>query len=257
MSEDVVIVSAARTAVGAFGGSLSKVPASELGAKVIAALLQRSGLQPDQIDEVIMGQVLTGDVGQNPARQAALSAGIPETTPAMTINKVCGSGLKAVHLALQSIVCGDASVVIAGGQESMSQSPHLLPKSREGKMMGNWELQDSMIVDGLWCALNDYHMGATAENIAEKFGIPREDQELLPPSRKTKRKLRKKKTFSKMRSSPSRFHNGKPIRSYSIPTNFPATARHPKSWPSCGPHSRKTGVSPPATHPGLTTARPL
>ena len=174
---DVVIVAAARTALGTFGGSLAGIPASTLGATVIKALLQRSGLQPDQIDEVIMGQVLQAGVGQNPARQASIEAGLPESTPAMTINKVCGSGLKAVHLAAQAIMCGDADIMIAGGQENMSASPHILPNSRNGQKMGNWQMVDTMIQDGLWCAFNDIHMGITAENIADKYGIPREEQD--------------------------------------------------------------------------------
>ena len=177
MSESIVITHATRTAIGTFGGSLSSIEAAELGAKVIRSLLDKSGIQPDSVDEVIMGQVLTAGAGQNPARQAALSAGLPDTTSAMTINKVCGSGLKAVHLGFQAIACGDADIVIAGGQENMSLSAHVLPKSRNGKMMGNWEMVDSMIVDGLWCAMNNYHMGITAENVADKFDITREQQD--------------------------------------------------------------------------------
>jgi acetyl-CoA C-acetyltransferase len=174
---DVVIVAAARTALGTFGGSLAGIPASTLGATVIKALLERSGLQPDQIDEVIMGQVLQAGVGQNPARQASIEAGLPDSTPALTINKVCGSGLKAVHLAAQAVMCGDAEIMIAGGQENMSASPHILPNSRNGQKMGNWPLVDTMIQDGLWCAFNDIHMGITAENIADKYGISREEQD--------------------------------------------------------------------------------
>jgi acetyl-CoA C-acetyltransferase len=174
---DVVIVAAARTALGTFGGSLASIPASTLGATVIKALLERSGLQPDQIDEVIMGQVLQAGVGQNPARQASIEAGLPDSTPAMTINKVCGSGLKAVHLAAQAVMCGDADIMIAGGQENMSASPHILPNSRNGQKMGNWQMVDTMVQDGLWCAFNDIHMGITAENIADKYSIPREEQD--------------------------------------------------------------------------------
>jgi acetyl-CoA C-acetyltransferase len=177
MSDKVVIVAAVRTPVGSFGGALAELPAHALGARVIAALLQRTRIAPEQVDEVIMGQVLTAGAGQNPARQAAIAAGLPHTVPCMTINKVCGSGLKAVHLATQAILCGDASLVIAGGQESMSLSPHVLPKSRSGQRMGDWQLRDSMIVDGLWDAFNDYHMGTTAENIVRKFGIAREEQD--------------------------------------------------------------------------------
>ena len=175
----VVIVDALRTPVGAFGGALASMPASQLGALVIKALLERNNVAPDQVDEVILGQVLTAGVGQNPARQAAIEAGIPQECPAMTINKVCGSGLKAVHLAAQAIKCGDAEVIIAGGQENMSASPHVLPKSRDGQRMGDWQLRDSMIVDGLWDAFNDYHMGVTAENIAKKYQFSREDQDVF------------------------------------------------------------------------------
>lgn len=175
--EDVVIVAAARTAVGSFGGTLAGIPASKLGAAVVKNLLERTGLKPEQIDEVIMGQILTADTGQNPARQAALDGGLPYETRAMTINKLCGSGLKSVHLAYQGVKLGDADIVIAGGQENMSAAPHVLPSSRKGKMMGNWELQDTMLRDGLVCAFNNYHMGMTAENIAEKYCLSREEQD--------------------------------------------------------------------------------
>ncbi|WP_287603274.1 acetyl-CoA C-acetyltransferase [Thiothrix sp.] len=177
MQDNIVIVAAGRTALGTFGGSLSSLPASELGATVIKGLLERSGLKPEQINEVILGQVLTAGVGQNPARQAVLSAGLPVEVPAMTINKVCGSGLKAVHLAYQAVACGDADIVIAGGQETMSASAHVLPGSRNGQKMGDWKLVDTMIKDGLWCATNDYHMGMTAENIAAQYGFTREAQD--------------------------------------------------------------------------------
>ncbi len=173
----VVIVDAVRTALGNFNGSLASIPAHKLGATVTRALLERSGIKGEQVDEVILGQVLTAGTGQNPARQTVIEAGLPETCPAMTINKVCGSGLKSVHLAAQAILCGDADIVIAGGQENMSLSPHVLPKSRNGQTMGEWALKDSMIVDGLWDAFNDYHMGITAENIASKYDISREQQD--------------------------------------------------------------------------------
>src|SRR6476646_7344248 len=159
--EEVVIVAALRTAVGKFGGSLAKVPASDLGAQVIRALLASTGIAPAQVSEVLMGQVLTAGCGQNPARQAALRAGLPDTVPAMTVGKVCGSGLKATHLAAQAIRCGDADIVIAGGQENMSASPHVLAGSRDGQRMGDWKMVDSMIVDGLWDVYNNYHMGVT------------------------------------------------------------------------------------------------
>jgi acetyl-CoA C-acetyltransferase len=179
MTTDIVIVAAARTAVGKFGGTLAKTPAAELGAAVITELLKRSSLSGEQIGEVIMGQVLTAGVGQNPARQAVIKAGLPQGVPAMTINKVCGSGLKAVMLAAQAIRDGDAEIVIAGGQESMSLSPHVLMGSRDGQRMGDWKMVDTMITDGLWDVYNQYHMGITAENVAKKYAISREDQDAL------------------------------------------------------------------------------
>ena len=177
--EDVVIVAAARTAVGKFGGTLAKTTATELGAAVVTELLKRSRLSGEQISEVILGQVLQAGAGQNPARQTVIRAGLPNHVPAMTINKVCGSGLKAVMLAVQAIRDGDAEIVIAGGQESMSMAPHVLPGSRDGARMGDWKLVDSMIVDGLWDAFNQYHMGITAENVAKQYGIGREAQDAL------------------------------------------------------------------------------
>ncbi len=174
---NVVIAAAARTPIGVFGGSLSSLSAVELGTTVVRHLLQKTGIDPSQVDEVILGQVLTAGCGQNPARQTARNAGLPDAVPALTINKVCGSGLKALQLATQAIRVGDADLIIAGGQESMSQAPHVLPKSRNGQRMGNWELVDTMIQDGLWDAFNDYHMGITAENIVEKYGISREEQD--------------------------------------------------------------------------------
>lgn len=175
--QPVVIVAATRTAIGAFQGALANVPAPQLGAAVIRQLLASSGVAPEQVDEVILGQVLTAGAGQNPARQAALLAGLPHSVPAMTLNKVCGSGLKAVHLAVQAIRCGDAEVVIAGGQENMSLAPYLMPGARTGLRMGHAQMVDSMITDGLWDAFNDYHMGVTAENLAERYGISREQQD--------------------------------------------------------------------------------
>ncbi len=186
MNHEIVIVAATRTALGSFGGSLSSIPAHKLGSLVISSLLQKTGLEGNQIDEVILGQVLTAGSGQNPARQAAIDAGLPNQTPAMTINKVCGSGLKAVQLAFQAVACGDAEIVIAGGQENMSLSGHVLPRSREGKKMGPWEMVDTMVVDGLWCAFNDYHMGVTAENIASQFDYSREDQDQFAASSQKK-----------------------------------------------------------------------
>jgi len=175
--QDVVIVAAARTAVGKFGGSLAKVAAPELGATVIKALLARSGIAPELVNEVILGQVLTAGSGQNPARQAVIKSGQPHGVPAFVVGKVCGSGLKATHLAAQAIRCGDADVIIAGGQENMSASPHVLLNSREGNRMGDWKLADSMITDGLWDVYNQYHMGTTAENVAKKYEISRAQQD--------------------------------------------------------------------------------
>ena len=176
---DIVIVAASRTAVGKFGGSLAKVPAPELGAAVIADLLKRTGVAGELVGEVILGQVLQAGVGQNPARQAVIKSGLPQGVPAMTINVVCGSGLKAVMLAAQAIRDGDSEIVIAGGQESMSLSPHLLMGSRDGQRMGDWKMIDSMITDGLWDVYNQYHMGITAENVAKKYGVTRADQDGL------------------------------------------------------------------------------
>jgi len=179
MSTDIVIVAAARTAVGKFGGTLAKTAAPELGATVIKALLERSGLSGEQINEVILGQVLTAGSGQNPARQAVVKSGLPLGVPGFTINKVCGSGLKAVMLGAQAIRDGDSEIVIAGGQENMSMAPHVLPGSRDGQRMGDWKLVDTMIVDGLWDVYNQYHMGITAENVARQYGITREQQDAL------------------------------------------------------------------------------
>ena len=177
MTESAVIVAARRTGVGNFKGSLATVSASTLGATVIKSIIEQTNLDPNKIDEAILGQVLTAAAGQNPARQSVIEAGLPDHVSAMTINKVCGSGLKAVALAAQSIACGDARIVLAGGQENMSMAPHALPASRIGTAMGDWKLVDTMIVDGLWDVFNSYHMGITAENIAEKFGISREEQD--------------------------------------------------------------------------------
>jgi acetyl-CoA C-acetyltransferase len=175
--EDIVIVGAARSAIGKFGGSLARMPASDLGAHVMRKLLERSGVKPEQVSEVILGQVLAAGVGQNPARQAAIKAGLPDMIPAMTINKVCGSGLKAVMLAAQSIANGDSDLVIAGGQENMSAAPHVMNGSRDGFRMGDAKLVDSMIIDGLWDAFNQYHMGVTAENVAKEYAVTRRDQD--------------------------------------------------------------------------------
>ncbi len=174
---DVVIVAATRTAIGSFGGQFATLPAHELGATVIRALIHKTGIDPASVDEVMMGQVLTAGAGQNPARQAAVLAGLPYSVPAMVVSKVCGSGLKALQLGTQAIRSGDAEIIIAGGQESMSLAPHVLPNSRTGLRMGHGQLIDSMLHDGLWDAFNGYHMGITAENLVEKYGITREEQD--------------------------------------------------------------------------------
>jgi acetyl-CoA C-acetyltransferase len=175
--EDIVIVGAARSAIGKFGGTLARTPASDLGAHLLKKLLERSGVKPEQVSEVILGQVLAAGVGQNPARQAAIKAGLPDMIPAMTINKVCGSGLKAVMLAAQSIANGDSDLVVAGGQENMSIAPHVLNGSRDGFRMGDAKMIDSMIVDGLRDAYTQYHMGVTAENVAKEYAVTREEQD--------------------------------------------------------------------------------
>ncbi|MBE4910383.1 acetyl-CoA C-acetyltransferase [Bacillus luteolus] len=176
-TNEVVIVSAVRTAIGSFGGTLQNVSATELGAIAIKGALEKAGLEASHIDEVIMGNVLQAGLGQNPARQAAIKAGLLHETPSLTINKVCGSGLKAVHLATQAILAGDAEVVVAGGMENMSQAPYLLKNARNGYKMGDQKVVDSMISDGLWCAFNDYHMGITAENLCDKYELTREEQD--------------------------------------------------------------------------------
>ena len=183
---DVVIVAATRTAIGSFGGSLAGLSAVDLGAAVISSIIEKTGVDAGLVDEVLMGQVLTAAAGQNPARQSAIKAGLPPSVPAMTINKVCGSGLKAVHLAAQAIACGDAEVIIAGGQESMSNAPHAMPGSRNGQRMGPITMVDTMVVDGLWDAFNDYHMGTTAENIACDYNISREEQDAFAAASQNK-----------------------------------------------------------------------
>lgn len=177
MTIEVVIVSAVRTAIGSFRGALKDVPATKLGAIVIESALEKAGVSKDLVDEVIMGNVLQAGLGQNPARQASIQAGLPVSVSALTINKVCGSGLKAIHLATQAIIAGDADIIVAGGMENMSQAPYLLPTAREGFRMGDQKVVDSMISDGLWCAFNDYHMGITAENLCDQYNITREEQD--------------------------------------------------------------------------------
>ena len=229
---DIVIVAAARTAVGKFGGTLSKTPAADLGAAVIADLLRRTKLTGDQISEAILGQVLTAGVGQNPARQAVLKAGLPHSVSALTINKVCGSGLKAVMLAAQSLRDGDSEIVIAGGQENMSLSPHVLAGSREGQRMGDWKMIDSMIVDGLWDVYNQYHMGITAENVAKKYAVSREDQDALALS--SQQKAAAAQDAGKFKDEIVPFSIGRPSNWASSPwLALPATllpASTPPTW---------------------------
>ncbi|MEK3953263.1 MULTISPECIES: acetyl-CoA C-acetyltransferase [Psychrobacillus] len=177
MTNEVVIVSAVRTAIGSFQGALKDVPATKLGAIVIEKALEKAGVSKEIVDEVIMGNVLQAGLGQNPARQASIQAGLPQSVSALTINKVCGSGLKAIHLATQAIIAGDADIIVAGGMENMSQSPYLLKNARDGFRMGDQKVVDSMISDGLWCAFNDYHMGVTAENLCDQYNITREEQD--------------------------------------------------------------------------------
>lgn len=183
---EVVIVSAVRTAIGNFNGSLKDVSAPELGAIAIKGALEKAGITPEQVDEIILGNVLQAGLGQNPARQAAMEAGIPESVSSMTINKVCGSGLKAVHLATQAILAGDAEIVVAGGMENMSQAPYILKNARNGFKMGNQQLLDTLISDGLTCAFNDYHMGITAENLCDQYGLTREEQDEFAAASQTK-----------------------------------------------------------------------
>ncbi|MET0959954.1 MAG: acetyl-CoA C-acetyltransferase [Psychrobacillus psychrotolerans] len=177
MTNEVVIVSAVRTAIGSFQGALKDIPATKLGAIVIEKALEKAGVSKENVDEVIMGNVLQAGLGQNPARQASIQAGLPQSVSALTINKVCGSGLKAIHLATQAIIAGDADIIVAGGMENMSQSPYLLKNARDGFRMGDQKVVDSMISDGLWCAFNDYHMGVTAENLCDQYNITREEQD--------------------------------------------------------------------------------
>ncbi|MCW5708156.1 acetyl-CoA C-acyltransferase, partial [Shinella sp.] len=186
MTKDVAVLAATRTGIGAFQGSLANLPASDLGAALIRSVLEETGIAPEEIDEVILGQVVSAGGGQNPARQAALKAGLPHAVPALTLNKVCGSGLKAVHLAAQAIRARDADLVLAGGQENMSLAPYLLPRARTGLRLGHAQIEDSLIRDGLWDAFNDCHMGITAENLAERYSITREDQDAFAAASQNK-----------------------------------------------------------------------
>ena len=253
--EEVVIASAVRTPIGTFGGALAEVPAPKLGAIAIRAALERAGVAPEQVEEVILGNVLQAGLGMNPARQAAIAAGIPDSVPATTINKVCGSGLKAVALGAQAILVGDAEIVVAGGQENMSAAPYLLPKARYGYRMGHGELQDSMILDGLWCALSDCHMGVTAENVAAQFGVSREEQDNF--------------AAASQRRAAQAIESGvfaDEIVAVEIQQRKGAVlvekAEHPprtpprECSPACVPPSSQTAASPPATPAASTMAPP-
>lgn len=223
---------------------------------MIRQLLAQTQLDPAQVDEVILGQVLTAGAGQNPARQAAVKAGLPYEVPALTLNKVCGSGLKALHLAAQAIRCGDAEVVIAGGQENMSLAPYVLPSARTGQRMGHGQLVDSMISDGLWDAFNDYHMGITAENLVDKYGLTREQQDAFAAESQRKAVAAIEAGRFKDEITPIQIPQKKASRWCSTPTSNPAPALPPSPSASCAPRSRKTAVSPPATPPASTTAPP-
>ncbi|MEO5331250.1 MAG: acetyl-CoA C-acetyltransferase [Magnetococcus sp. YQC-5] len=240
--EEVVIIAAGRTAIGKFLGSLTTIPASELGAVVLKGLLEKSGLKPEQIDEVILGQVLTAGVGQNPARQASLAAGLPVTTPAMTINKVCGSGLKAVALAAQAIRCGDAKTIIAGGQENMSASPHTIPNSRSGTKMGEWKLNDTMISDGLWDAFNDYHMGCTAENIAKQFEFSRADQDAFAAASQQKTEAAQKAGRFNDEIIPVEIKQRKQPSTFFATDEFPRAGTTPEALAKIPPAFDKNGT---------------
>jgi acetyl-CoA C-acetyltransferase len=242
---DVVIVAAGRTAVGSFNGTLAKITAADLGAHVIRHLLAKSGIKPDQVSEVILGQVLTGGAGQNPARQALIKAGLPDMVPAMTINKVCGSGLKATHLAAQAIQAGDAEIVIAGGQENMSIAPHLLQGSRDGFRMGDAKIVDSMILDGLWDAYNQYHMGVTAENVAKKFGVTREEQDAFAAASQQKAEAAQKAGRFKDEIIPLEIPQRK----------GPATVFDADEYPKAGTTAEKlAGLKPAFDKAGTVTA---
>lgn len=218
---EVVIVSAVRTAIGSFLGGLKSIKATTLGGIVIKAALEKAGIDGTQVDEIIMGNVLQAGLGQNPARQAALAAGLPHEVSALTINKVCGSGLKAVHLATQAILAGDADVIVAGGMENMSQAPFLLRGARDGFKMGDQKIVDSMIHDGLWCAFNNYHMGITAENLSAKYEISREEQDEFSAWSQQKPKLRLNRIALRMKLYPLKCQVVKGKYRYSHKTNFP------------------------------------
>jgi len=253
--QEVVIAAAGRSAVGNFGGTLAPLSAAEIGAQVIRGVLGRAGIDPAVIDEVVLGQVLTAACGMNPARQSSLNAGLPITTPAMTINKVCGSGLKTTHMAAQAIGLGDAEVMLVGGQESMSNAPHALPNSRKGQRMGPWKMEDTMIRDGLWDVFNDYHMGVTAENLAKEYGISREEQDAFAAQSSSVPRPRRKPDISPTRSFRWRFRSERVTRWFSIPTSSRVMARRWRRWQKCARPLTRKARSQPATPRALTTAR--
>lgn len=254
--EDAVIVSAVRTPVGSFAGDFKDVPATELGAHAVRAALERAGISGDEVEEVVLGCVLQAGLGQNPARQSAIAAGIPKEVPSTTINMLCGSGLKSVAIASQMIRAGDVDVVVAGGMENMTRAPYLLPAARFGARMGDAELVDSMVHDGLWDAFNDIHMGITAENLADQYGIGREEQDEFAASSQQKAERAVADGVFKDEIVPIEVPEG-PARAWSTTTSTRGQARRPRRWPRCGRPSAATGArSRPATPPGSTTARP-
>lgn len=253
--KDVVIVGALRTAIGCFQGALSRHSAVDLGSVVVRALVERSGIEAHEIDEVILGQVLTAGAGQNPARQAALKGGLPNTVSAITINDVCGSGLKALHLATQAIQCGEADVVIAGGQENMSRAPHVLTDSRTGAQLGNSQLIDSLVHDGLWDAFNDYHMGVTAENLAREYGISRERQDAYALSSQHKARAPLTQAVFGMRLSRSTRRSRTVNICWWIPMNSRVPMPAQKGW-RCSILPLNSPVRSPPGMPPLSTTVP-
>ena len=253
-SNDIVIAAAVRTAVGSFNGSFATLPAHELGRTAITEALKRGKVAPEEVDEVILGQILAAGEGMNPARQASIGAGLPKETTAWEVNQVCGSGLRTVALGMQQIQVGDADIIVAGGQESMSMSPHCA-HLRGGVKMGELQMMDTMIRDGLWDIFNGYHMGVTAENVAREYQVTREQQDEFAVPRRTRRKRRRTRATSRRRSSRSPSRPARAMSS-SIRTSTFAPARPWRRSPSSGRRSRRTAPSPPAMRPASTTARP-
>jgi len=249
--EDVVIISGVRIPVGKFQGSLSDFSATQLGALVVREVVKRANLDPKQINECIMGNVVSAGLGQNPARQAALFGGLPPEVGAMTINKVCGSGLKAVALAAQAIQTGNSEMVVAGGMESMTNAPYLLPQARKGYRLGNAQIIDSMVHDGLWDVYNDYHMGNTGENVAEKYHVTREEQDEYALNSHRKAVAAIKECRFKSQILPWKFPPRRKARRRSFSTKTSRRARTPPSKPCALSNrlSRKMALSPPATLP--------